>query len=253
MLDFGVGGGDGEDQGKQGQWHVSASIVEGGEELWDFRKHIFLDDTRDGGLGTLIERINGNEIKRWNGRDEKSGEWALDHVKSFSEYQDRSSGNDTLVASCHCRGIVLHIARPPFPLPTALMDNSVTPNTPGKWYALHDVCTSCRLSTGCAIVPWCFPLKSSITMPDGSPYRPDLGTARTYQSSPGVIRTFCGVCGATATYATEERKEMVDVAVGLLEGHGVRAEDWLEWRKERVSFEKDSLWKGVVEGLKEGL
>jgi hypothetical protein len=78
---------------------------------------------------------------------------------------------------------------------------------------------------------------------------------RTYQSSEGVVRIFCGVCGAGCFWDSEERGGvLVDVAVGLLDAEtGARAEDWLEWWWGRVSYKELGLNKSLVRSLEKGL
>jgi hypothetical protein len=78
---------------------------------------------------------------------------------------------------------------------------------------------------------------------------------RSYESSPGVLREFCGTCGATIFWHDKWRPEVVDVSVGLLEAQeGARAEEWLEWWVERVSFEEDAAGRGdLIPALRRGL
>ena len=41
-------------------------------------------------------------------------------------------------------------------------------------------------------------------------------------------------------YQCEDRPEMVDIGVGLLNARsGVRAKEWLEWRTEKCAYEGD--------------
>ncbi|KAG8529939.1 uncharacterized protein KY384_005420 [Bacidia gigantensis] len=78
---------------------------------------------------------------------------------------------------------------------------------------------------------------------------------KTYNSSPGVYRDFCGTCGAVAFWRSDARRDVVDVSVGLMDAPGgqVRAEDWLEWCTDRVSFEEEAENGEVVGWLKEGM
>lgn len=51
------------------------------------------------------------------------------------------------------------------------------------------------------------------------------------------------------------RTDLVDVAVGVLDApEGARADSWLEWRMNRVSFREDTVGRadGLVEALEEG-
>jgi hypothetical protein len=78
---------------------------------------------------------------------------------------------------------------------------------------------------------------------------------KSYESSPGVIREFCPVCGATVFWHDKWRPEVVDVSVGLLDAkEGARAEEWLEWWRGRVSFAEDAEGRGdLVSTLERGL
>jgi hypothetical protein len=61
-----------------------------------------------------------------------------------------------------------------------------------------------------------------------------------FASSEGVLREFCGVCGATVFWHDAYRPDVIDVSVGLLDAaEGARAERWLEWWTDRVSFSED--------------
>jgi hypothetical protein len=46
---------------------------------------------------------------------------------------------------------------------------------------------------------------------------------RAYRSSPTVTRTFCGTCGATLQWITDDRPDALDIAIGTLDDDpGVR-------------------------------
>ncbi|KAF2802739.1 uncharacterized protein BDZ99DRAFT_468708 [Mytilinidion resinicola] len=240
---------------KTNKWNISISIVEGTENLWDFSKHIYLEDTKDGGLSTWLGAVGGKSLQKWAGAampdsTSESGDWKAPAPATADAAQPKE---DILHASCHCGGVSLNIARPT-PASRALLPPSLTPADPTKWYASNDVCTTCRFSSGSAIVSWIYPAVDRITLADGSPYRPVFGTLKQYRSSPDVSRTFCGVCGAKVAYHVDDRPDMVDVAVGVLDAaDGVRAESWLEWRVQNLSFEEDVIHHALVNGLKEGL
>jgi len=52
----------------------------------------------------------------------------------------------------------------------------------------------------------------------------------------------------------DEAPGKVDVAVGLLDApEGARAEEWVAWHDERVSFAEMGRSKGLVRGLEDGL
>lgn len=67
------------------------------------------------------------------------------------------------------------------------------------------------------------------------------GVLTSYSSSPGVVRDFCSGCGATVFWHDGIRPDLVDVSVGLLRAEeGARAESWLKWWTDRVSFEEET-------------
>jgi len=192
-------------------------------------------------------------MKNWAGNaleesTSESGNWVGD-----SDSKTTHEKSDVLHASCHCGGVSFGIARPDEHSAAALPPSLRSPN-PTKWIASNDVCTSCRVSSGCSIFSWTFPTVDRITLADGSPYRRLFGTMKEYHSSPDVQRTFCGVCGAKVAYHSDDRPQMVDVAVGLLEApEGARAESWLDWRTSKLTYEEDVIHPAMIAGFKEGL
>ncbi|KAM0703730.1 hypothetical protein Q7P35_009669 [Cladosporium inversicolor] len=147
-------------------------------------------------------------------------------------------------------------------------------------------CTSCRLASGQELTAWAFipladisldaegkiPLELSSVTTGTSTSKSTSESAfasnlQTYNSSEDVTRSFCSVCGAivffhVSSQHSEERDRrettLLDVAVGLLDApEGARAENWLEWHTERLSFREDavgradSLADGVEKGLRE--
>jgi hypothetical protein len=253
---------NGEEGKRREQWYVAASMVLAPESTWDLKDHFHVGGTGDGGLATWLKEVGGRRIRCWREkvvdtkdlRVTQEGDWTLPVEQSSTKDTDLTKATNQIEkihAHCHCNGVSFYISRPRSP--SDFPDPSLTPKDKSKWFALHDVCDSCRLVTGCAVVSWVFPTKASITVSDGSPYTPVFGTAKAYKSSEGVLRTFCGVCGATVFFQCNDRPEMVDVAAGLLDGTGVRCEEWLEWRTWKIAFGEDLMWKEMLEGLQKGL
>ncbi|KAI8627033.1 hypothetical protein F5Y19DRAFT_444051 [Xylariaceae sp. FL1651] len=134
-------------------------------------------------------------------------------------------------------------------------------------------CRSCRLVSGFEIQTWAFVPRANIFfhIPRNTPVSkhkssfvasvsqsPDESCAETstipldfatlppgiltsYESTPGVRREFCARCGATVFWRDKWRPELMDVSLGLLDANeGARAETWLDWWTERVSFAEDA-------------
>ncbi|KAF2742773.1 hypothetical protein M011DRAFT_379280, partial [Sporormia fimetaria CBS 119925] len=219
-------------------YYFAVSLIDAPESTWDFKRHIHVGSTRDGGLASWLPRIGDLDITTF---------------QPPPTLTSQSRGPDAkLHARCHCNGISFLILPPSSPAVFFTTDPTVTPTDKSKWYALNDVCHSCRLVSGCAIVSWMFPLASHLRLENGLAWPADhvFGTARKHRSSEGVERTFCGTCGATVAYVCEERGGMVDVAVGLVdevdwdkgeEGRGGRLEGWLEWRRDGLGFKEDAV------------
>ncbi|KAM7188520.1 hypothetical protein V8F20_010538 [Naviculisporaceae sp. PSN 640] len=196
---------------------------------------------------------------------------------------------------------------------------TLPPNT--RYLAGTCACRSCRLTSGFEIQSWTFIPRGNIIM--DLPVRGPLGSSeeegrrhavplefphhvqgeepegdsnskekkeeeiiwplKSYESSPGVVREFCPICGATVFWHDKWRPDLIDVSVGLLrfpgdvdmnwgndldtdaesEPDGSRHESWLFWWKGRVSFKEDATldrvgwWsenaKRLVDELEEGM
>lgn len=107
-------------------------------------------------------------------------------------------------------------------------------------------------------IEWTFIPTSDISLDrDGKvPFSREFGTLKAFRSSDSATKRFCAKCGATVFWDGDVRPGLIDVAVGLLHAsEGARAESWLEWASERVSFKEDaemrasSLVKSVETGL----
>ena len=141
-----------------------------------------------------------------------------------------------------------------------------------KYLAGTCACRSCRLNSGMDIQTWAFVPRANIfwvsgqeqeKKPSATSLTPlpldvqesQLGTLTAYNSSPGVYRHFCRVCGATVFWRSEKRRfEIIDVSIGLLRAEeGVLATRWLDWSTERVSFREDASNQDFVGRVEKGL
>ena len=276
-----------EKDGDKGTWEVATGVIaaaegdRGGQSSGlPKTEHVHVEDTKDGGLAP------------WLG--------AGDHMKSDpnpSEISTPAAGDDVLPAECHCGNVKFHLTRPneasthprsQFPdLMIAYHEGSpITPNPDNvKWWLragstkyLAGTCTcrSCRLISGFEVQTWTFVPRPNILFHVSSGHADAEGTVpldfgtlprgilQGYESSPGVLREFCPVCGATVFWHDKWRPDVIDVSVGLLRAEsGARAEGWLDWWKGRVSFVEDAEldrkgWPArwavdLAQGLEEGL
>ena len=273
----------------EGGWCVAVALLDNPKEVVKLGRHIWIEDTLDGGIARYLTVIDGIELPRYarEAEDRKTLliDWQADGQKNSNE-PDQSY----LSAYCHCKAISLSITRPSAvsflpssPYPDLLFPYHIThpskvknpddekwwlrpvgSKNPTHYLAGHCACTSCRLTSGSEIQSWAFIPRANILIHSNATSSPielnlqdeDLrpkGLKR-YLSSPGRNREFCETCGATVFWWGAERPDLVDLSVGLLNSsQGVLAEDWLEWHKDRVSFSEEAISKSLVEALEQGL
>ncbi|KAK1973231.1 Mss4-like protein [Colletotrichum cereale] len=204
---------------------------------------------------------------------------------------------DSLPASCACGTVSFHITRPDersylphsgFPdlqYPACKHSEHIMKNPDRvKWWIRADgtkylagtcACRPCRLASGFEIQTWAFVPRENVFLhapgPDGRHAVSPLdfatlpaGVLRTYESSPGVLREFCGGCGATVFWHDIWRPDVIDVSVGLLRAaEGARADTWLDWWTGRCSFKEEAdrgrtgeparMARRLIGGLERGL
>jgi hypothetical protein len=209
--------------------------------------HIFVGDTIDGGATCWLRMPNedGSEAKRFQKRQdgqEFPAEWP--DTSTLKGYETHSE-EEFLPIHCHCNGVNLrlyrgnYIGKPKEELPWFIDDKNL------KQIASFDACDSCRSHCGIDILNWTFASLQNISFTNSTSKFPatmhelkaaidaqdhNLGTLGYYQSSPNVHRHFCKVCSATVFFARDERPDIVDIAVGLLDSaDGARAEGFLSW------------------------
>lgn len=269
---------------KDGQlWTSTGSLdADTSDGVIDFKSHMWIEDSVDGGASDFIRSVNGTTLKRWLVAPEESSEIPLGWKNSSSKSGDTSP---TLKLRCHCNTVQLLITRPnedsldatsPFPDLTHPSASAHTANPNNEpWYMSRDrkrylagtcACKSCRLALGFDITTWSFIPLVNIKFLDGSPIKgtnegldsdpriAEMMASVTSPTSDGTKRHFCKKCGANVFWWSVKRARLIDVAVGLLDApSGARAEQWLEWHADRVSFSQEGLNKGLIEGLGKGI
>ncbi|KAL8681392.1 MAG: hypothetical protein Q9186_002467 [Xanthomendoza sp. 1 TL-2023] len=238
-----------------GDDEIATGVLDQAEGILQFKQHIFLASTKDGGLSSWLDG------PAWTGWGEGSMEQSEEYSQPTPTSQTRSGKKDNesderLKCHCHCRGVEFYITRP---------NEASSNNQPrdatwwlrangSKYMAGICACNSCRLAAGYDTQAWAFIPKSNIRQVDGKEMEYSMGTLKRYVHSEGHYREFCSRCGATVFWHDEERPKVVDVSAGLLDAEeGARAEGWVEWRTERVGFEECAQNKSFVSKLSEGL
>ena len=229
-------------------------------------KHIFVGDTGDGGLSEWV-----GDVDAWEGFSKESRLWERGSGKEGTK--GSGEGERELQAYCLCKGVRFKITRPDASSAklTAPRGDIVGPPTTKDggeavdkaWWLRENgtkylggtcACNECRLASGFDIQAWAFVPKANIRQLDGTPLDFSAGTLKRYNSSKGVYREFCGRCGATVFWHSDSRPDLIDVSVGLLDAEeGVRAESWLGWKTDRVSFQEEAQNKDLISKLSAGL
>jgi hypothetical protein len=228
--------------------------------------HIFVGDTVDGGATPWLCDINADDgssrPRLWRGRKEQSEELTPPYWPAVDSLPDAGVEieADEIPIRCHCGGVDLVFRRPNTYF--AAKERSelpwfIDPVTNKAWGGF-DPCDTCRLSSGIDFFHWTFALLLHLAFPSTGREEtqqlllpsfpqssfelqaaaaassrdrdPCWGTLALYKSSPDVQRYFCSRCSACVLYASNERPDMVDVAVGLLDSpDGSRAEGLVSW------------------------
>jgi len=89
-------------------------------------------------------------------------------------------------------------------------------------------CVSCRLAAGAPSVAWV------VFGTDG--FRFTSGTPTTFASSPGVTRSFCGVCGTSLTYQHTARPGAIDVTTATLDDANAFAPTKEIWVADKIAW-----------------
>lgn len=272
-------------------WTVTVGILDKIAGIVKVGHHEWIGDTVDGGLADHLRVVDGLTLPRY--KESKGTEvlpfpWrAAEYAPSILDEGGHGTPADRLKGFCHCGAISFEITRPSEEslTPTAAYPDLIYPYGgsrlskinninddkwwlrplafahPTKYLAGHCMCTFCRFTSGYEIQSWAFiPLVNIVRTDTDIPLCFENEAERSkglkqYISSPGEYTEFCGVCGATAFSWQAGTTDLVHVSVGLLDEkkEGARADGWLEWHRERVSYGEKALDTAVAQGLAEGL
>lgn len=244
-------------------WVISTSIFDASKAEGGFRigGHVMSKSAKDGGLANWLPSIAGRAMRDWNPSEEDEPEMC---AVTECEAETGPDGEERLRARCHCGGVSFTIPRPtPAVAAHEVWKTYLSPVDPGRrWVGCVDLCDDCRLVAGAHVSAWTFVPRSLVMPALGEDLM--LGASKTYASSEGVLRSFCGTCGATVFYSCDDRKEkpgggddqMLDISVGILRApEGPLAEEWLTWRTGRAGWMESGKRydAGLAESLAEGM
>ena len=258
-----------QSQDGQLEWEVaSGTVVDADAESGPLHEHhTHVQDTKDGGISPWIP-----SLRHYGG-----GDGPQMPAPPTGERNARSDDATVLLGSCLCGTVRFEVTRPgpESRQPSrGLPDLTHAYNTTSqeimqnpddvKWWIPGDgsrylagtcACRSCRQSSGFEIQTWAFVPRTNIfflvpgTTGPGETARRRVpldfatlpqGILRTHSSSPNVCRDFCGTCGASVFWREKGKPDVIDISAGLLRAaEGARAESWLDWWTDRVSFSEE--------------
>ena len=90
-------------------------------------------------------------------------------------------------------------------------------------------CRSCRLASGAPSVAWVVSPAQNFVLLAGEPAR--------YDSSPGVVRTFCSKCGTPLTYQRVSETDTIDITTATLDDPNAFPPDREIWLEHKIEWE----------------
>jgi hypothetical protein len=90
-------------------------------------------------------------------------------------------------------------------------------------------CATCRRASGAPTVAWLTFDRGQVEVLSGHP--------RTYRSSQGVVRQFCGTCGSQISYESAESPSTIDITTASLDNPSLFPPTLEFWLEHRVSWQ----------------
>ena len=90
-------------------------------------------------------------------------------------------------------------------------------------------CATCRRASAAPTVAWLTFDRGQVEILSGNP--------RTYRTSQGVARQFCGACGSQLSYETVESPTTIDITTASLDNPNLFPPTMETWVEHRVSWQ----------------
>jgi hypothetical protein len=90
-------------------------------------------------------------------------------------------------------------------------------------------CATCRRASAAPTVAWLTFDRGQVEILSGQP--------RTYRSSQGVVRQFCGTCGSQLSYESVERPTTIDITTTSLDNPNLFPPTLEVWLEHRISWQ----------------
>ena len=90
-------------------------------------------------------------------------------------------------------------------------------------------CATCRRASAAPMVAWLTFDRGQVEILSGHP--------RSYRSSQGVVRQFCGTCGSQLSYESVERPTTIDITTASMDNPNLFPPTMEVWLEHRVSWQ----------------
>jgi len=90
---------------------VATGVVENAKEVLRFVEHVYLGDTRDGGISDWVGSAGGERLVRWR-ENEDPEELEMGWSESGNENKGKSKEQKEVRAWCKCRGVQFTVTPP---------------------------------------------------------------------------------------------------------------------------------------------
>jgi hypothetical protein len=90
-------------------------------------------------------------------------------------------------------------------------------------------CATCRRASAAPAVAWLTVERGQFEILSGNP--------RTYRSSQGVIRRFCGACGSQLSYESESSPATIDITTASLDNSNLFPPTMEVWLEHKLSWQ----------------
>lgn len=231
----------------------------------------WVSDTVDGGLAPWMTRLGGREVLAYGitSADPPLSQPDVDDLRKTSQPSTSPGPDERLTAQCKCGAISLSIRPADHTDPSISKLDRFIPTTPSgekvttKYQARTCTCRSCRLAFGASLTTYAYipppcilnphtnsPLAFAhdALTPAGQAANTGLEALKHYWSSENGCRSFCAVCGSTVFYWMESRREIVNVAAGILRAtEGGLARRWLWWQPGVCSWKEEAADREVLD------
>lgn len=273
-------GANGADRKTNARWVALSGAIDpptdgSSENVMLVEEHMWLCDTRDGGLAPYLSKLGGHDIPSYDVGAKSSALVDLEALVASSKATAQSErSSKQLKVECRCGGVSFIVQRADHSDRSVSKLDRFIPRTANgeiqneKYPGTLCACRSCRLQFGVSLASWIYVPPVNIVNPhtgksivqqckatdDATDAPENAGLNLKYYwssrdtGSYDCCRSFCSDCGAAIFYTASDRPEIINIAAGLLRAdEGIMARSWISWDFGEVSCEEEATDKDITQ------